>query len=221
MVPVVSCRRLNLLFLLLFHSALLWAADEEALFFKSVADVNDGDLKFLVQAPEKPAHHHQNRITIDDASLDTGWVHLEQCHAHLDAVPSSQVVYRQDFVRDLSILRAEGIGRAWVEGHSVQLENVGPNALLCIQADTRALSPRTGNSYFLRNGPYLRRFLDGYYPMRVTLAVHIATPRLRFISVTPPPQPGFQVNTPTHGVDIEALFEGRLNTEIRFDIVQP
>lgn len=221
MAPGVYCRRPNFLFLLLLHSALLWAADEEDLFFKSVSDVSDGDLKFLVQTPGKPTHHHQNRITIDDDSLKTGWVHLEQCHANLDVVPSSQVMYREDFIRDLRVLRAERIGRAWVEGHSIQLENVGPNALLCLQADTRALSPETGNSYYLRNGPYMRRFLDGYYPMRVSLSVHLATPRLRFSSVTPSPQPGFQVSTSPHGVDIEAQFEGRLNIETRFDLVQP
>ena len=217
----MSCRRLSLLLFLLAHSSQPWATDEEALFFKSVADVNDGDLKFLVQTPDKSVHHHQNRITIDDASLDTGWVHLEQCHAHLDAVPSSQVVYREDFVRNLRVLRAEGIGRAWVEGPSVQLENVERNALLCIQADTHALSPLTDNGYYLRNGPYLRRFLDGYYPMRVSLSVHLATPKLRFSSVSPRPQPGFQVNITSQGVDIDALFEGRLNTEVRFDLIQP
>lgn len=221
MVRGVSCRRLDLLSFLLFLPSLAWATDEEALFFKSVADVNDGDLKFLVQTPDKPLHHHQNRITIDDASLHTGWVRLEQCHANLDAVPSTQVVYREDSIRDLHVVRAERIGRAWIEGDSVQLENVGRNALLCIEADTRALSPLEGGSHYLRNGPYMRRFLDGYYPMRVSLSVRLATPRLRFVAITPEPQPGFHVEVSSKGVDVQALFEGRLNTEMRFDLIQP
>lgn len=219
--PGVSCRHLKLLLALLLQTGLSQAASEEDLFFKSVADVNEGELRFLIQAPEKAVHHHQNRIIIDDASLETGWIHLEQCHAHLDAVPSSQVVYREGFVRNLRVLRAENIGRAWVEGPTVQLENVSPNALLCIQADTRALSPLEGKSYYLRNGPYLRRFLDGYYPMRVSLNVHIATPKIIFSSITPAAQPGLQVKTSAQDVDIEALFEGRLSTEMQFDLVQP
>ena len=219
--PGVSCRRLKLLLALLLQTGLSQAASEEDLFFKSVADVNEGELRFLTQAPDKPVHHHQNRIIIDDTSLETGWIHLEQCHAHLDAVPSSQVVYREGFVRDLRVLRAENIGRAWVEGPTVQLENVSHNALLCIQADTRALSPLEGERYFLRNGPYLRRFLDGYYPMRVSLNVHIATPKIRFSSITPATQPGLQVKTTAQDVDIEALFEGRLSTEMAFELVQP
>jgi hypothetical protein len=216
----VSCRRLSLSCLIL-ASGLAQATTEEDLFFKSIADVNEGELKFLATPTDKPVHHHQNRITIDADSLETGWVHLEQCHINLDAVPSSQVVFREGYVRGLEVQRAENIGRAWVEGASVQLENVAANALLCIKADTRALSAREGNSFFLRNGPYHRRFLDGYYPMRVSLSVHLNTPRLRFAASTPRPQPGFQVTPSATGVDIDTLFEGRLRTEIRFDLVPP
>jgi hypothetical protein len=218
----VSCKRLSPYLLpLFFLTSLAQAASEEDLFFKSVADVNDGDLRFLAQGPDKPVHHHQNHITIDDASLAEGWVHLRQCHTHLDAVPSSQVTYREGFVRNLRLTRAEGIGQTWVQGHTVQLENVGPNAVLCIEADTRALSPLEGNSHFLRNGPYMRRFLDGYYPMRVSLSVQLATPRLRFAGISPPAQTGMQVRATPQGVDIEALFEGQLRTEIRFELTQP
>lgn len=219
--PGVSCRHLSLLFVLSLQTGLSQAASDEELFFKSVADVNDGELRFLAQAPDKPVHHHQNHITIDDTSLETGWIHLHQCHANLDAVPSSQVVYREGYIRDLRVLRVENIGRTWVEGPTVQLENVSHNALLCIQAETRALSSLEGNSYFLRNGPYIRRFLDGFYPMRVSLSVHIATPKIKFMRITPPPQPGLQVNASAQDVSIEALFEGRLRTEMQFDLVQP
>lgn len=221
MVPGVSCRHLEFLFVLFLQAGLTQAASDEDLFFKSVADVNEGELRFLTQAPDKPVHHHQNHITIDDASLETGWIHLRQCHIHLDAVPSSQVVYREGHVRDLRVLRVENIGRVWVEGPSVQLENVAPNALLCIQADTRALSSLEGTSYFLRNGPYLRRFLDGYYPMRVSLEVHLATPKIKFTRITPAAQPGLQVSASAQDVKVEALFEGRLRTEMQFDLVQP
>lgn len=218
--PGVCCRSVSLLLLILLP-ALALADSEEDLFFKSVADVNEGDLMFLDKAPDKPVHHHQNRISIDDASLESGWVHLQQCHVHMDPVPSSQVLYREGFVRNLQVTRADGVGRAWVEGPSVQLENVGPKALLCIQADTRALSEREGNSYYLRNGPYMRRFLDGYYPMQVSLDVHLDTQKLHFVDIIPPPQPGLKVISGPRDVEVEALFEGRLRTEMRFDLKQP
>jgi len=218
----VYCRHASLLLCgFLLQPAPSLADSEEDLFFKGVADVNEGELHFLASPPDKPVHHHQNRIRIDDASLETGWIHLQQCHTHLDPVPSSQVLYRAGFVRNLKVTQADGIGRAWVEGPSVQLEDVGPAARLCIQADTRALSGREGNSYFLRNGPYMRRFLDGYYPMRVSLAIQLDTPRVHFTGITPAPQTGFTVTPNAHGVEIEALFEGQLRTEIRFDLTQP
>lgn len=219
--PGVSFRHLSLALLFCGYACPGQAATDEDLFFKSIADVNEGELRFITAPLGKPVHHHQNRITIDDASLETGWIHLEQCHIHLDAVPSSQVVYRDGYVRGLEVLKAQNIGRAWVEGATVQLENVSPDALLCIKADTRALSAREGDSYFLRNGPFHRRFLDGYYPMRVSLSVRLDTHKLKFASMVPPPQPGLRVALTDSGIDVETLFEGRLSTEIRFDLQSP
>ena len=217
----MSCRRLSLCLLLLLNCVPACASDAEDLFYKDVSEVNDGELRFLVKAPDKPVHHHQNQIIIDDDSLKTGWIHLHQCHSHLDAVPRSQVVFREGFVRGLRILSADGIGHAWVEGPTVQLEGVESDAQLCLQADTRALSPLTDHAYFLRNGPYMRRFLDGYYPMQLSLSVHLDTSKLRFIGITPPPQPGFQVKATDGDVAVEGLFEGRLRTEMRFEAIPP
>jgi hypothetical protein len=116
-------------------------------------------------------HHHQNRITLTRDSLSTGWGRLEQCHSHIDAVPSSQVVYSRDRIRGLRVVRADNIGRVWVQENSVQMENVGRDAMLCVEADTRALASDGQNGYVLRTGPYMRRFLDGYYPMRVSMTL--------------------------------------------------
>ncbi|MEW6678377.1 MAG: hypothetical protein AB1421_10690 [Pseudomonadota bacterium] len=213
----MSLPRLDGLIVLLAFGALpAWASTEEDLFFKSVADVNEGELRFLTEMPAKPVHHHQNRITIDDASLNSGWVHLEQCHRHLDPVPRTQVVFRQDFIRNLRLVRQDGIGRAWVEGPSVQLEDIGPDAILCIQADTLALSPWEAGGPVLRNGPYMRRFLDGYYPMRVSIQVHLATDQIRFAALSPAPQPGLDLNIQGQNIKLEAVFEGQLRTEMRF-----
>lgn len=66
-----------------------------------------------------------------------------------------------------------------------------------------------------------RSFSAGYYPMRVSLSVHLTTSRLRFAAMTPAPQPGLQVTPTATGVDIVTLLEGRLRTEIRFDLSPP
>jgi len=194
------------------------ALSEEEMFFKGVADVNNGDLRFLSQAPQTPVHHHQNQITLNADSLVTGWARLEQCHTHLDPVPDMQIVYGQDRIRNLAILRSENIGRAWVHQNTVQMEQVARNALICISAETRALAADGDNRYSLSNGPYMRRFLDGYYPMQVSMRVRMDAPGLQFVDINPAQQTGFKVTQSGNEVGYEALFEGALRTTIRFSV---
>ena len=220
--PAVSwpttCRCSKAVFLLAFLPLLGQAASEEDLFFKNISEVNEGELRFLPKAPDQPVHHHQNRITLTPDSLISGWVRLEQCHQHLDPVPDSQIVYNQDRIRALRIVRTENIERAWVQEHSVQMENIGPAALICVEGESQALLHDGPDAYVLRNGPYMRRFLDGYYPMRVTMTVIPGNSGLRFDSLSPPAQPGFAVHASPDEVRYDTWFEGRLMTSIRFTL---
>lgn len=189
----------------------------EDLSFESADAVNEGQLHFLAAPPVKPIHHHQNRIGIESDSLVSGWVRLSQCHDHLDAVPSTQITFREGFVRDLKVDAYSHIGEAWIEGSSVQLRQVGRNARVCLSAQVRALR-NTGNGYFsLINGPFMRKFLDGYYPMRVTLHVDYPAKTLNLIDITPAAQPGLSVVEEPGVIRIEAIFEGELQTLIQFD----
>jgi hypothetical protein len=191
--------------------------EAEALFdAPSAAQVNEGTLVFLSRLPEKPVHHHQNHIVIAEESLRDGWVTLDQCHADLDAVGRSQIVFSPGRTRELSVTAAEGVGEVWVEGNTVQLRDTARGARLCIRARSRALAPADDGSFVLKNGPYLRRFLDGYYPMRVSMRVTLDAPRLQLAATTPPSQPGFRIWTDANEVFFDAQFEGRLTTELRF-----
>lgn len=191
------------------------AADEAD--FAGAEAVNEGQLHFLAEPPAKPVHHHRNRIQIRPSSLDTGWVTLSQCHDHLDAVPRAEITFREGHVRDLRVVASDAIGDAWVEGASVQLRDIAPGARLCLSADTRALKP-AGSGYFgLASGPYMRKFLDGYYPLRVTLDVDYPAAALRLLDVSPPPQTGFTLTERAGSLRLEALFEGELNVRIRFE----
>lgn len=184
---------------------------------KSTAEVNEGQLTFLGTAPDKPVHHHQNRIRITEDSLASGWTELEQCHDNLDAVPRAQITFRAGYIRNLRLLESRAIGEAWVEGASVQLREVGTGARLCLAAQTRALND-SGSGYFtLNNGPYMRKFLDGYYPMRLTLEIEYPTSLLNLLDVSPAAQPGFQLDdTPGH-LRMDAIFEGVLQTLTQFE----
>jgi len=182
----------------------------------SASSVNEGALHFLTTPPTRAPHHHQNRIRIDAASLETGWVQLAQCHDHLDAVPRAQITFREGHVRSLRVREATHIESAWAEGASVQLIGVAPGARLCLDAETRALRDRGDGFFVLQNGPYLRRFLDGYYPIRVSLQVDYPAALLGVVDVSPPAQPGLTVDEHPGSVQLEALFEGALTTLIQF-----
>ncbi len=213
--------RLTALFSLVLVAATPQADDFDELFLKGTAHVNEGTLHFLSTPPGRPVHHHHNRITISDSSLEDGWVQLEQCHRNLDAVPHAQVTYREGRIRALRVTKADNIGQAWVEGHSVQLRNVQHGAELCIQAQTLALSRNGESGFNLSNGPYMRRFLDGFYPMRVSMTVRLATDKLRYVESIPEEQPGFRLWQQGNEVGYDTYFEGILTTVLRFERIQP
>ena len=180
-----------------------------------IAAVNDGELRFLPEPTAKPVHRHQNEIEIAPASLDQGWVELRQCHRHLDPVPAAEIVFRAGRARGLRVLSSQGIGAARPEGASVQLRDVQPGAELCLALQSRALEALPGGGYRLRNGPYMRRFLDGYYPMEVSIRVRYPAQLLALQGFDPAPQPGFRLHTAPGEIELDARFEGRLHT--RFD----
>lgn len=205
----------NLLLAVLLQASPALAATD--LTFESAEHVNEGSLHFLQAAPARPVHHHQNHIRIHADSLKSGWVSLSQCHDNLDAVPNLQITFRENFVRDLKVVSTDRIGQAWVEGPSVQLLNIEPGARLCLSALTRALR-NAGNGYFnLSSGPYMRKFLDGYYPMRVSLDIDYPTKHLRLIDIAPPAQPGLVLDERPGTLHLDALFEGELQLLIQFD----
>lgn len=178
--------------------------------------VNEGRLRFLEHPPQRPVHHHSNRIRITRSSLADGWVALDQCHDHLDAVPALQIVYHPERIRAIRILSSEGIGGNRIQDHSVQLQDVGAGARLCLEAESRALRQLPDGGLVLQNGPYMRRFLDGYYPMRVSLEIRYPADLLRLEGREPGGQAGFRLRERPGLIEVDSWFEGRLITRFTF-----
>jgi hypothetical protein len=99
----------------------------------------------------------------------------------------------------------------------VQLQDVGKQAHVCLQASTRALRLQEDGSFALVNGPYMRKFLDGYYPMRVSMRVEYPPDLLQVAGITPSAQSGFAVRQKKGTLDFDAMFEGELRTTIQFE----
>jgi len=172
--------------------------------------------QFLLDPPERPVHHHTNRITIDGRALESGWTRLEQCHTNMDALGATQIVFRRQHIRAIEIVSSRNIERARVEGPSVQLDGVRKGAQICLRAETRNLERQADGTVIVRNGPFMRRLFDSYFPLHVTLMVDFPKDRLRFRSMEPTPQPGLAVSQEPGRITIEAWFSGTLRTRLQF-----
>jgi len=182
----------------------------------STEQVNEGELKFLLKAPEKPVLHSINIITISQKSINDGWVNLEQCYKNLDPVAETEIVYRYKKMRNLRVTSKHNIESVRVEGQSVQLKNITNNAGLCVKADVRIFYKNPNGSFSLVNGPFHHKFLDGYYPYHVTLKINYPSSLLKLINTKPEIQAGFTLNKSENVILIDTYFEGILNTEITF-----
>jgi len=179
--------------------------------------VNEGNLEFLTSPPEKPPHELHNKLVIHAHSLKDGWVDLVQCHENLDRVSLAEIMYHDRRTRHLKILSSVGVEKVWVEKNTIQMKNITDNARVCVSAEVHALYPNFDGTYSMRNGPFHRRFLDGYYPMHVTMDVTLPKGKLRFGAITPVEQEGFKVSHANDSMKVDALFVGELNIEVYFD----
>jgi hypothetical protein len=182
----------------------------------STADVNEGELEFLPSPPPKAVHTLHSEFTLAPSSLKDGWVEFRQCHRHLDAVPSLQVTYQYRRIRRLRLESHKHIGRIWIEGQSVQLQEVGKQAAFCVRAQIKLLQSLPNGMYQLNNGPFYRSFLDGYYPFHVIVDIHQPRPLLSLSRLSPAPQPGLTLSHLPGTLRVEAWFRGRLTLEYLF-----
>jgi hypothetical protein len=219
-------RSVVLLLLIWFAGGRATAGQEAADWFDEppqpgVPQVAEGELRFLTSAPASRILESLNRLSVSAHSLEDGWVGLHQCYRGLDPVPDAEIVYAYRNMRGLEIQSHKGIARATARQTSIVLEGVGRDAQLCVVAEVQILRRNADGHYRLRNGPFHRRFLDGYFPMRVTLDVLLPAARLRLLSVSPPAQPGFSVAQDPGRLSIDALFAGSLTIEAVFAAVVP
>ena len=179
--------------------------------------VNEGDLEFLRETQGRRVLQTNNRLTITPGSLRNGWVELYQCQSNLDPVSAVEVVYRYQGMRKLRVISSRGIQRARVENNSVQMEQVDEGAEICIEAEVQVLNKTGAGQYQLTSGPFHRRFLDGYYPLRLDYRIHWPADMLQLETVLPEMQEGFSVRKQAGELIIVTLFEGMLTINIRFN----
>lgn len=80
---------------------------------------------------------------------------LYQYHHNIDAVTQAQIVYHKKRARELSTESLRNIDRAWVR----------------VKLSSKALMINDDGTFTLNQSPFMRRFLDGYYPLHVTIEI--------------------------------------------------
>lgn len=182
--------------------------------------VNEGELEFISTKPVKAEHQQSMQIRLTHETIDTGWARVDQCHRDLDAVPSLEVVFHKQRVRNLSVTRFSNIERAMVHGNRVLVNNIMRGSEICISAESRLLRSLVDDDGYqrfeMKNGPFMRRFLDGYYPLTLSLEVEYPPELLQVASVDPVDQNGWHISYDAGRITMGGRFEGRLVTRVYF-----
>ncbi len=178
--------------------------------------INEGRLRLLPLDTAPRYMHARNIVTITPASIDTGWVRLRRCLTRLDAFPHVEIIWRYRYLRRLRLIETHGIGEATLRGRTIVLRRVGKHASLCAEAEVRVFFLDDDGSFVLANGPFFRRFLDGYFPLSLSLEVRYPAARLRLDSFNHRPGKRLRMTHSRGRVRIDAVFEGRMITILRF-----
>ncbi len=182
----------------------------------SIEDVNEGELTFITPITDKSILHSESVLSITEKSLETGWVGLEQCYRNLDRVDKVDVVYHYKNIKQLKITSSGNIGVAKVDGQTIQLEDVSSSAHICVQAEVQILEKTSQDTFVLSNGPYYRRFLDGFYPYHVTVSISYPADKLKYTRISPAPHALFDVIQLSGKLLVDTWFEGVLQIDIKF-----
>lgn len=188
--------------------AIAAGAQARPLEFDDIA--REGELRLLAERPDPHAYGYESHVRIDDDSLRTGVVRVETCHLRLDPNARVVVLFNRDRVESIRITQAQGVERAWVENHRVELAGVERGATVCIELRSRALDPLGEGRWRLHAGPLMRRYLDGFLPMEAELKVVWPPGLLQVAATDPPPQPGVKLSAGTGGAVLHVTFAGRL-----------
>lgn len=199
-----------------------WLLDDSNLDAFSVASET---LKYSNKA-SKQNYWLSNHLTINQKSLNDGWITFSQCHNQLDPVPKIEVAYHPKNIKGLEVINFSNIENVNVKAHSVELLNVAANGKVCIKGESKTLKANK-EGFQLKRGPYMRKFLDGYYPMIVEETIEMNKLKTQLLEQSPQLKKETYGNNATkveeEGVEkmvyqFNYAFEGQLKPMYKFGI---
>lgn len=167
----------------------------------------------------KQSYWLKNTLKIDADSLKTGWIEFSQCHFQLDPVPKIEVAYHPQNTRNLKVIDYQGIEQARALKHQVLLVNVTRGAQVCIQGESRTLA-LLESGFYIQRGPYMRKFLDGYYPMIVEETIELNKLKAVLVKQSPTNPGAQELISDSNHYRFRYSFEGQLRPYYEFRMVQ-
>lgn len=178
--------------------------------------ISEGELKMSPKASKKE-YWLENHLSVTPTSIQDGWMKFSQCHHQLDPVAKIEVSYNADNTRSLKLKSSQGIENIKVHPHSVELQNVTRGAMVCINGESKTLF-NNGKDFVIKRGPYMRKFLDGYYPMIVEENIFLQGVDAQLIESSPLTIESAQSASKIHEYCYRYAFEGKLQPNYTFKL---
>lgn len=194
-----------------------WLEDDSTL---QAMTTNSGQLNWLTQAQTAGQYGLENDLTLPVSALTDGWILFTQCHNNLDPIHKIEVQYNAQNTRNLTLASSQNI-------EAVQIDNQGRSAILfgvqkrgrvCISGESKSLE-KVGDGYLVKRGPYMRKFLDGYYPMSLKETINWSQTDLKLNKSNMQSKIGrsYDYSDKSKTLSAEYWFEGRLSTRYLFN----
>ena len=193
-----------------------WFEDDSTL---NAIAISSGELNWLAKEKTDGQYGLENNITLPLSALTDGWVNFTQCHNNLDPIQKIVVKYNAKNTRGLTLTKAEKIDAVQIDDNnqSAVLFGVKKQGRVCISGESRSLE-KTDNGYMVKRGPFMRKFLDGYYPMSLKETINWSQTALKLNTNDLQPHLGkaYEYSNKTQTLIAQYWFEGRLSPKYLF-----
>jgi len=195
-----------------------WFDDDSEL---NAITVNGGELNWVTKDKTIGQYGLENNLTLSVSALTDGWVQFTQCHNNLDPIQKIEVQYNAQNTRGLTLKEAQNIDAVQIDNNTqaAVLLGVKKQGRVCISGESKSLE-KTDSGYLVKRGPYMRKFLDGYYPMALKETLNWSQTNLKLNANGIQSQTGqvYEYSDKAQTLSAEYWFEGRLSPRYEFSV---
>jgi len=186
--------------------------------------INEGKITAVDPSLTRSQYALFNKIHFLPDSLQSSQVDFTQCHKNLDAMNAIDIVYNAQTISNLQVQSSTHIGSYTTERDKIELKNIAQGAEICISGTTNLLSyDSQTQQWLLVRGPYMRKFLDGYYPMHLQEQIDLSATNLSLVDIRIEGNSTYQPtrqetghSSKAHLITLNYFFEGRLKPTYHF-----